>query len=44
VVWTLGRRMAKKGQWTDYPVLAPIYARVPEAVTLWDQRHGTAAP
>ena len=42
-VWKLGRRLASHGQWTDALTLTPLYARVPEAVTLWDKRHGAPA-
>ena len=37
-VWTVGRAMASKCQFTDYHQLLPIYARKPEAVRLWEKR------
>ncbi len=40
-VWRVGRRLAQEGQFTKYDQLLPIYMRPPEAVRLWDQRHGT---
>lgn len=39
-VWQLGRDAAAEHAYTAAPRLLPIYARVPEAVELWDQRHG----
>lgn len=41
-VWLLGQRAAHLGQYTDPATLLPIYARPPEAVELWNQRHGEA--
>ncbi|MFA9478166.1 tRNA (adenosine(37)-N6)-threonylcarbamoyltransferase complex dimerization subunit type 1 TsaB [Phycisphaerales bacterium AB-hyl4] len=38
-VWRLGRLLAQEGRYTASTALLPIYARPPEAVTLWDQRH-----
>jgi len=38
VVWQLGRAMAQAGQFTDPLKLLPLYARPPEAVTLWENR------
>lgn len=40
-VWHLGRIAARQGLYTDVRHLLPIYARPPEAVTLWNQRHGS---
>jgi len=37
-VWQLGRRAAHAEQWTDLNTLFPIYARQPEAVSLWEAR------
>lgn len=39
-VWAAGRRLARQGQFTDYHLLLPIYARKSEAERLWDLRHG----
>lgn len=39
-VWRLGRDATRTGQPTDPATLVPLYVRPPEAVTLWDQRHG----
>jgi tRNA threonylcarbamoyladenosine biosynthesis protein TsaB len=39
-VWRVGRRMAREGQFTDFAHLLPIYARKPEAIRLWERRHG----
>ncbi len=39
-VWRVGRRMASRGEFTDYRRLLPTYARNPEAVRLWNLRHG----
>lgn len=39
-LWRIGRRMAKEGQFTDYHLLLPHYARAPEAVRLWEERNG----
>lgn len=41
-VWRVGRRMAAAGEFTDFRSLLPIYARKPEAVRLWERRHGQA--
>ena len=39
-----GRRtVASSGASTDPAGVAPIYPRPPEAVTLWDRRHGVSA-
>ncbi|MEX2672315.1 MAG: tRNA (adenosine(37)-N6)-threonylcarbamoyltransferase complex dimerization subunit type 1 TsaB [Phycisphaeraceae bacterium] len=40
-VWRIGRERASEDRYTPSTALAPIYARPPEAVTLWDQRHGS---
>ena len=40
VVWQLGRERATQGEYDDPATLSPLYIREPEAVTLWDQRHG----
>lgn len=40
-VWRLGRLMANRGLFEDPGRLVPLYARDPEAVVLWDQRHGS---
>lgn len=39
-VWRVGRRLAQEGQFTEYHQLLPIYLRPPEAVRLWEERHG----
>ena len=39
-VWRVGRRLARQGEFTEYHHLLPIYARKPEAVRLWQLRHG----
>ncbi|MEM6333661.1 MAG: tRNA (adenosine(37)-N6)-threonylcarbamoyltransferase complex dimerization subunit type 1 TsaB [Planctomycetota bacterium] len=39
-VYRLGRRLAEAGQFVGPHELMPIYAREPEAVSLWKQRHG----
>ncbi|MEM0915630.1 MAG: tRNA (adenosine(37)-N6)-threonylcarbamoyltransferase complex dimerization subunit type 1 TsaB [Planctomycetota bacterium] len=39
-VYRLGRRLAAAGEYVDPHALMPIYAREPEAVSLWKQRHG----
>ncbi|MEO0966161.1 MAG: tRNA (adenosine(37)-N6)-threonylcarbamoyltransferase complex dimerization subunit type 1 TsaB [Planctomycetota bacterium] len=39
-VYRLGRRLADAGEHVDPHALMPIYAREPEAVSLWKQRHG----
>lgn len=36
--WHLGRVRARSGQFIEPPALLPLYARPPEAVTLWAQR------
>ena len=40
VVWKLGRAAAAANRYDDPLTLAPLYIREPEAVTLWDQKHG----
>jgi len=35
--WQLGRAYAEQGRFTDPQVLAPLYIREPEAVTLWNE-------
>jgi tRNA threonylcarbamoyladenosine biosynthesis protein TsaB len=42
-IWRVGRQMATAGQFTDYNQLLPIYSRAPEALRLWNLRHGTCA-
>jgi tRNA threonylcarbamoyl adenosine modification protein YeaZ len=39
-VFHLGRAMALRHEFTAPDALLPLYAREPEAVTLWRQRHG----
>jgi len=41
-VWRLGVRALDAGHTADPMTLAPCYAREPEAVTLWNRRHGAA--
>ncbi|MCC6580399.1 MAG: tRNA (adenosine(37)-N6)-threonylcarbamoyltransferase complex dimerization subunit type 1 TsaB [Phycisphaeraceae bacterium] len=43
-VWRLGRERSKMEQWDDAWALSPIYAREPEAVRLWQQRHAAVRP
>jgi tRNA threonylcarbamoyladenosine biosynthesis protein TsaB len=43
VVWELGRLAARAGLFTDPLELLPLYVRPPEAVELWDKRHGKSA-
>lgn len=40
-VWKLGRRRAVAGDFDDAETLVPAYIREPEAVSLWNERHGT---
>ncbi|MEM6459066.1 MAG: tRNA (adenosine(37)-N6)-threonylcarbamoyltransferase complex dimerization subunit type 1 TsaB [Planctomycetota bacterium] len=40
VVHRLGRSAAAAGRYDDPLRLSPFYIRQPEAVTLWEQRHG----
>ena len=42
-VWRVGRRLARRGEFTDRAHLLPHYARRPEAVRLWEKRHGPDA-
>lgn len=39
-VWALGRAASAAGRFDDPATLCPLYIREPEAVTLWNQRHG----
>lgn len=39
-VYELGCSMALRGQFTDLYALTPLYVRPPEAVELWNQKHG----
>ncbi len=39
-VWQAGRRLARRGRYTEPLQLLPIYVRRPEAVRLWEKRHG----
>lgn len=41
-LWHIGRERAKAGRFDDPLGLEPHYIRQPEAVTLWDARHGKA--
>ncbi|KKL76441.1 hypothetical protein LCGC14_2044830, partial [marine sediment metagenome] len=41
-VWRAGRRMARAGKFVEYTRLRPRYLRRPEAVRLWEKRHGPA--
>jgi tRNA threonylcarbamoyladenosine biosynthesis protein TsaB len=38
-VWTVGRRLARADRFTSPAELLPLYARKPEAIRLWQQRH-----
>jgi tRNA threonylcarbamoyladenosine biosynthesis protein TsaB len=38
VVWQIGRDLAGQNQFADPAIIQPLYARQPEAVSLWDQR------
>lgn len=40
-VYAIGHRMAGEKRWADPGTIAPLYAREPEAVTLWNARHGS---
>ena len=44
VLYRLGHAAAQAGRYDDPLSLAPLYLREPEAVTLWDQRHGPPSP
>jgi tRNA threonylcarbamoyladenosine biosynthesis protein TsaB len=39
-VWRAGRRLARRGRFTDCLHLLPVYVRRPEAVRLWERRGG----
>ena len=39
-LWRVGRRMAAEGQFVPLAELRPLYLRSPEAVRLWERRHG----
>lgn len=39
-VWRIGRRLAERGEFDPWAQLQPMYARRPEAIRLWEQRHG----
>ncbi|MFW6061407.1 MAG: hypothetical protein ACOC93_01235, partial [Planctomycetota bacterium] len=39
-VWTVGRRLAREGKFTDPLKLLPVYTRKPEAVRLWELGRG----
>ena len=39
-VWQVGAALARKGQFTPYQMLLPIYSRPPEALRLWQKLHG----
>ena len=41
-VWQAGRRMARAGKFVECTKLRPLYLRRPEAVRLWEKRHGPA--
>jgi tRNA threonylcarbamoyladenosine biosynthesis protein TsaB len=43
-VWRVGRRLAREGDFTDALRLLPVYCRQPEAVRLWQRKHGVDAP
>ncbi len=43
VLHRLGHTAAQANRYDDPLTLAPLYLREPEAVTLWDQRHGPEA-
>lgn len=40
VVYSLGRELAERGEFSDPDSLTPIYLRIPEAEELWNARHG----
>lgn len=42
-VWRVGRRLAAAGRFTEHSQLLPVYTRKPEAVRLWEKRHGSQA-
>ncbi len=39
-VWRIGRELARRGDYTEALELIPLYVRPPEAVELWNKRHG----
>ena len=39
-VWRVGRRMARRGEFTPFNRVQCAYARRPEALRLWEKRHG----
>jgi len=41
-LWRVGRALAAEGRFTPAAELTPLYLRKPEAVRLWEQRHGPA--
>lgn len=41
-LWALGRAAAADSRYDDALTLAPHYIREPEAVTLWNEKHGEA--
>ena len=43
-LWKLGRIAAASGAYCDPLALVPLYVRPPEAVELWDARHGKPVP
>jgi len=43
-VWRVGRRLALAGQFTEYHRLEPVYCRKPEAVRVWERKHGREMP
>ena len=42
-VWRVGRRLARRGKFTPPRRLLPTYSRKPEALRLWEKRHGIDA-
>jgi tRNA threonylcarbamoyladenosine biosynthesis protein TsaB len=38
-VWSVGRQMARVGQFTDYKRLLPVYTRRPKALRVWNEKH-----
>lgn len=39
-VWSVGRQLGSGGRFTQAEHLLPIYSRRPEAIRLWQRRHG----
>lgn len=37
-VWHAGKKLAAAGEFTEFDLLVPVYARRPEAVRLWEKR------